>query len=100
MFAYLNSINKGLKRFKKLHNYENVIGLIRSKTAGHIDKEFALYYDTITKLNGEKVGLTTSHLLQILTQMQNLSRDLEPHANTVIQNKCKLLNKPLVEKLK
>jgi len=94
------SINKDLKQFKKLHDYEKVIGLIRNKVAGHIDEDFVLYYDIIAKLDGEKVALTISHFIQILTQLQNLSEDLASHANAVIQNKGELVNKSLMEKLK
>src|SRR5215218_8577536 len=71
-----DAINKDLKQFKKIHDYENVIGLIRNKVAGHIDEDFILYYDTIAKLDGEKVALTISHFIKILTELLNLSKDL------------------------
>lgn len=78
-----NTINKDLKQFKKIHDYENVIGVIRNKVAGHINEDFVLYYDVIAKLDGEKVALTISHFIKILTELLNLSKDLAAHANAI-----------------
>lgn len=47
-------IEKGIKQFKKDFEFETKIKLIRNKTAGHIDKDFKLYYDELNKLKKSK----------------------------------------------
>ena len=98
--ATFDAISKDLKQFKKIHNYEKVIGVIRNKVAGHINEDFVFYYDIIAKLDGEKVSLTISHFIEILSQLLKLSKSLAAHANAVIQNRSDLLDKSLIEMLK
>lgn len=92
-------INKDLKQFKKIHDYENVIGVIRNKVAGHIDEDFVLYYDIIVKLDGEKVALIISHFIKILTELLSLSKELAAHANAVLQQRNELLKQSIQDKL-
>jgi hypothetical protein len=93
------SINDDLKQFKKKHDYDNLIGLIRNKVAGHIDEDFVLYYNTIAKLDGEKVGLTISHFIQVIAQLQNLSKDLSSNTNHALEVEGKTLSTMLAKKV-
>ena len=94
-----NTINTELKQFKKIHNYENVIGVIRNKVAGHIDEDFVLYYDIIAKLDGETIALTISHFIKILTELLNLSKDLATHANGILKQRHERLNQFIKDQL-
>ena len=93
------SINNDLRLFKKKHHYDNVIGLIRNKVAGHIDEDFVLYYNTISKLDGEKVGLTISNFIQVIAQLQKLSKDLSSTTNHTLEVEGKSLNILLAKKV-
>lgn len=94
------SINKNLRQFKKEHNYNNWIELVRNKVAGHIDDDFVLYYDTIAKMNGENVSITIYHFLKILMQLQDLSKDIVYQANSETKMKTEQLNNEIIEKLR
>lgn len=96
----LESINKDLRQFKKTHDYENVIGQIRNKVAGHIDEDFVLYYNTIKSLNGEQIGQTISHFIPILNRLQDLLKDLVSQANMEMKNKGESINKRFTEQIK
>lgn len=94
------SINVNLKLFKKEHDYNNWIELVRNKIAGHIDDDFVLYYATIAKMNGENVSVTIFHFLKILMQLQMLSKDIVSLAKSETEMKSEQLNTQIIENLK
>lgn len=79
-----NNIFSSIKKFRKEHDYLKTIKGIRNTIAGHIDKDFCLYYDTTIKLDGEAAGNTISVFLIILGQLEDFLTKLTVFANSKI----------------
>lgn len=79
-----NDIFSTIKKFRKEHDLKTIKG-IRNTIAGHIDKDFCLYYDTTLKLDGEAAGNTISVFLNILRQLQDFLTRLTISANIKIK---------------
>jgi len=80
-----NDIFTTIKKFKKEHEFLKTIKGIRNTIAGHIDKDFCLYYDTTYKLDGEAAGNTIFTFLGILRHLQDFLNSLTVFANLKIE---------------
>lgn len=81
-----------IDEFKENHNYKKIENS-RHYIAGHIEKSFKKYYDTVFDLDGDEAAKITSHFLKILEDMQVLMNEYTMY---IIQMQ-KELNKCLKE---
>ena len=65
---------------------------IRNTIAGHLDKDFCLFYDTTLKLNGEKAANTFIAFIKVISQLQEFLTDLVVFANTIVREESKQLD--------
>ena len=71
-----STISSDLKTFKSKYEYPELFTEIRNATIAHIDTDFKTYYDTISKINGNKYFEAILSFLQIIFKMQELSKYL------------------------
>jgi hypothetical protein len=77
-------INKEIKAFKKKYRYATKFYTIRNKIAGHIDKNYKIYYDTLSQIDIQTTGELMKDFVLILTSLQNYSNDLLSEYGKVI----------------
>ena len=85
------SINTLLKDFKKRYKYDTEIQTVRKKTAGHIDRDFCVYFDTIKKLDGELMGQMIGDFLFFLDKLYELAFKILTTENENLENKKDIL---------
>ena len=95
----LEKCNGKITNFRNSEDYE-LIESVRHYTAGHIDKNFKLYYDTIISLDGEKSGQIVSKFMEILSDVLTLSQKVENRLLKIYESKAEISTKELKEKLK
>ncbi|HRG39208.1 MAG TPA: hypothetical protein PK289_11815 [Bacteroidia bacterium] len=71
------SVTANLKQFKKVYSYQENIKNIRHTIAGHIDKDFINYYDTLLKIKGDDESEAILAFISILKQIETLSFEME-----------------------
>jgi len=69
-------ISANLKQFKKDYSYQDNIKNIRHSVAGHIDKDFINYYDTLLKIEGDDKSEAILSFISILKQIETLSFEM------------------------
>ena len=82
-FELHKSISADLKAFKIAFDYPNAFLDIRNTTIAHVDKDFKSYYDTISKIDGDKYSQAILSFLKIIFKMQELSKYLSD--NLILQ---------------
>jgi hypothetical protein len=70
------SISADLKQFKKDYSYQDNIKNIRHAIAGHIDKDFINYYDTLLKVMGDNESEAILTFISILKQIETFSFEM------------------------
>lgn len=94
------SINIDFRNFKKTNDYQGAIALIRNKVVGHIDSDFELYFNTIKRLDGEKLGWIISQFIQILSRLIDLLKNIGSLQRLNLKNEAKISNELVLEKMK
>ena len=99
-------ISKTLKAFKKDYNFPKAFTEIRNATIAHIDTNFAIYYDLVAKIDGDKSFNAILAFLQIIYKMQELSKYLsesltlaQEETNFKIDNLVKDISQKIENKL-
>lgn len=70
------SISSDLKAFKNEFDYPKTFNKIRNAIIAHVKADFKSYYDTVSKIDGDKYFNAIIAFLQILFKMQELSKYL------------------------
>lgn len=73
---YLNA-SSNLKQFKKEYSYQDNIKNVRHFIAGHIDKDFINYYDTLLKIKGGDESGAILAFIKILKEIEDISFKME-----------------------
>jgi len=76
-----NELNRNIYLFMEEPDYAYIKD-IRNKIAGHIEKDFSIYYDTIFNLDGEKTGKIISKFLKIVGDFQKYLVEIIKCANS------------------
>jgi len=76
-----HSINSALKTFKTDYKISTESKVIRNKMAGHIDKDFKLYYDQLSNLNKLENLKMIDHFIQINLKFLDLNSILISYKN-------------------
>jgi hypothetical protein len=71
------SVSSNLKQFKKNYSYQDNIKDVRHFIAGHINKDFLNYYDTLLKIKGANDSEAILAFIQILKELENISFKME-----------------------
>ena len=71
------SASSNLKQFKKEYSYQDHIKNVRHLIAGHIDKNFINYYDTLLKIKGGDESGAILAFIEILREIQDISYEME-----------------------
>ena len=67
---------KLLRAFKKEFNYDNKIKFIRHKSAGHIDREYLIYYEAISKISSDECILAIEECIDFLKLLMRIVHKL------------------------
>lgn len=75
---FYESAQTAIREIKKnkIFNNRKYIETVRNKTAGHIDSDFNLYYDTIKSLQKETVIECLGDFISILQELQKILSEL------------------------
>ena len=85
-------ISTDLKMFKNGSNFDGAIHDVRHWTVGHIDKDFEKYYNTIKAIDENKAIQAIVTYIQILTKMQELSKELTTLLTMKTINEAELIS--------
>ncbi|SIT04307.1 hypothetical protein SAMN05421789_1227 [Kaistella chaponensis] len=94
----LEKCNGEITNFRNTDDFK-LIENVRHYTAGHIDKNLKLYYDTIINLDGEKSAQIVGKFMQILSNVLTLSQKTESRLLKIYESKAEKSTKELKEKL-
>lgn len=82
-----DAVNNEIKDFKKKYSYSNRIEKIRNNIAGHISKDFDLYYSTIFKFNGEETAKMCIDFFKLIQNLQNFTTLLLGYEDSKLEEK-------------
>lgn len=82
---YLN-VSSNLKQFKKNYSYQDNIKNVRHFIAGHINKDFQNYYDTLLRLRETNDSEAILAFIQILKELENISFKMEEYSKQYALN--------------
>lgn len=85
---YLN-VSSNLKQFKKNYSYQDNIKDVRHFIAGHINKDFLSYYDTLLKIKGTNDSEAILEFIQILKELEDISFKMEEFSKQYALNELK-----------
>jgi len=74
-----------IDKFKERTEFKK-IEITRNHVAGHIDKNFRKYYQTVSNLNGQEAGLIIRDFILIINKMINVTQS---YSSTALQNSLK-----------
>jgi len=97
--AEFKTISNQIKVFKKDFKFDTEIKEIRKRTAGHIDKDFSKYYDTLRNINFQKAMETIQAFMVIISKLQIFSSHLMKDYNDKIKNLNQISNNEIFTKL-
>jgi hypothetical protein len=93
-------ITTDLKTFKKQHAYPTTFEKIRNSTIGHIDPDFKIYYDTITKIDAIKSYNTILDFMLILYKLQEFGKENSNTLTLKVGNEIYTIEEYEAEQLK
>ena len=93
-------INLKIKAFKKQFDYEKGISNIRNKTAGHFNKDFVTFFDTVYEIE-PSVGIEAiKNLMTILSKIDQFLQTFRDYLNTKVEGRSNNLKIEFNEKKK